>query len=263
MGPGLRRGDEVNMSSSTAPQQNNWSDLAVRTASGVVMAVVAFSLIWVGGWPFNIACIIIGGLIFWEWLTVTKQAMNRLLWLLGGFVYATSPTLALIYLRNGKHGFTVIPSESPKLAIVMTIMIIVIATDIGAYFSGRLIGGPKLAPTISPKKTWAGFFGGILSALVFSSIIAIIYLIAEYEKGTGLSVFLQDSPKYVGLISALILVVIISIISQMGDLFESWLKRKFGVKDSSNIIPGHGGVMDRLDGVIFAASSIGLLVYSL
>jgi phosphatidate cytidylyltransferase len=128
------------------------------------------------------------------------------------------------------------------LAALMLVLLIVWATDIGGYFAGRGLGGPKLWPRVSPKKTWAGAIGGFVASLVVATGFAAL--------GFG------------KLIPLLLLAAVLSIVSQVGDLFESAVKRKFGVKDSSHIIPGHGGLLDRLDGFVFAvvvAALIGFL----
>jgi phosphatidate cytidylyltransferase len=128
------------------------------------------------------------------------------------------------------------------LTALMLVLLIVWATDIGGYFAGRGLGGPKLWPRVSPKKTWAGAVGGFVASLV----VAIGFAALGFGK----------------LIPLLLLAGVISIVSQFGDLFESAVKRKFGVKDSSHIIPGHGGLLDRLDGFVFAvvvAALIGFL----
>lgn len=237
---------------------NKWSDLAVRAASGVVMAVAGFALIWIGGWPFKIMCLVLGGVIFWEWRQITGKNNRQWAWFLPGIVYAVLPTWALIYLRTGDHSFTPIPATAAGLAVVIAVVATVIATDVGAYFSGRMIGGPKLAPRISPKKTWAGFAGGIVGAML---VIAIL----QYLLPALSSRFVVDPESGISVkdvvLNAILFSLPLSIVSQLGDLFESWLKRKFNVKDSSNLIPGHGGFMDRLDGLIFAASFLALFVY--
>lgn len=142
-------------------------------------------------------------------------------WIILGTLYIGFPCLAFLWLRN-------VPEEGRNL--VFWLLAVVWATDIGAYFAGRGIGGPKLAPAISPNKTWAGLIGGALSAGLVGAVTA-------------------------GLISsdATLLVVggmILAVVAQGGDLLESWCKRHFGVKDSSHIIPGHGGILDRVDGLL-------------
>lgn len=146
-----------------------------------------------------------------------------------GFLYIGFAILAIMFLR-----------ESHGIALTLWTLAIVWATDIGAYFAGKSIGGPKLAPQLSPNKTWAGLIGGMATAMVTSSLI-ILY--------AGL-------PRW--LIPA---TAVLAIVAQAGDLYESWLKRRAGVKDASAIFPGHGGALDRLDGllpvsIVVAAMSI-------
>jgi phosphatidate cytidylyltransferase len=117
-------------------------------------------------------------------------------------------------------------------AALMLVLLVVWATDIGGYFAGRLVGGPKLWPRVSPKKTWAGAIGGLAASL-----------------GVAIGFAALDFGKTVPLLA---LAAVLSVTSQLGDLFESAVKRRFGVKDSSHIIPGHGGLMDRLDGFVAA-----------
>jgi len=154
-------------------------------------------------------------------------------WAAGGFLYAASALCAAVLLRaDPQMGF----------AALVLILLIVWATDIGGYFAGRGIGGPKLWPRVSPNKTWAGAIGGFVASLVVAAGFAVL--------GFG-----KAWPM-------LLLGAALSIASQLGDLFESAVKRHFGVKDSSHIIPGHGGLMDRLDGFVAAivlAAFFGLL----
>ncbi len=237
---------------------SRWSDLAVRSASGLIMAATAFAFIRIGGWPFTIMCLILGGLIFWEWQKITRQTPASISWLIAGILYAILPVAALIYLRNGTHGFTVIPSNAPQFAIVLAVVAAVIATDVGAYFAGRILGGPKLAPRISPKKTWAGFFGGILSAILV--IAALQYFLPQVSHEFPPEPNATDAASDFAW-NAVLFSAPVSVVSQVGDLFESWLKRRFDVKDSSHIIPGHGGVMDRLDGLIAASVFVAGIIY--
>jgi len=146
-------------------------------------------------------------------------------WVAGGIPYAGALAVAPIVLRSGgEHGF---------LAIVF-LFVIVWTTDILAYFGGRALGGPKLAPRISPKKTWSGAIGGAAAAAIAAIIFA---------KLAGLA----------DLFALALIAVILSVCAQAGDLFESALKRRFNAKDSGQLIPGHGGLMDRLDGFVAAA----------
>lgn len=151
------------------------------------------------------------------WFTRPRQAA----WIGLGTLYIGIACLSFLWLRNT-------PEEGRNL--VFWLLAVVWATDIGAYFAGRGIGGPKLAPKISPNKTWAGLIGGALSA-------GLVGVLAAGLLGR----------------EAMLLVVggmLLAVIAQGGDLLESWCKRRFGVKDSSHIIPGHGGILDRVDGLL-------------
>ncbi|MEO9600437.1 phosphatidate cytidylyltransferase [Parasphingorhabdus sp.] len=177
---------------------------------------------WAAGASFLALGLIIGAAMF-------VAVFDRSLKLATGVFYAGLPALAIIYLRDIDNG----------ILIVFWTLALVWATDIGAYFSGRAIGGPKLAPQFSPNKTWAGLIGGV--ALTAA---------ASY----GLHVY-WGLPFYLVLLS-----IPLAILAQMGDLFESWLKRRAGVKDSGTVFPGHGGVMDRLDGLIPVAPVVALIM---
>jgi phosphatidate cytidylyltransferase len=154
-------------------------------------------------------------------------------WTAAGFLYASAAEIASILVRlDQEYGF---------VALIL-ILLVVWVSDIGGYFAGRGIGGPKLWPRVSPKKTWAGAIGGFLASLVVAAGFALL----------GLA---KAGP-------VLVLGAALSVASQLGDLFESAVKRRFGVKDSSHLIPGHGGLMDRLDGYVAAvvlAAIFGLL----
>jgi CDP-diglyceride synthetase len=152
--------------------------------------------------------------------------------LAGGVLYCGLPVLALTLLRRQEAG----------LMLATWAMALVWATDIGAFFAGRTIGGPKLAPRISPAKTWAGLFGGIAFATAFAS---------------GLNIG-GDLPVMLVLVTPLL-----AILAQVGDLYESAIKRRAGVKDSGTVLPGHGGVLDRLDGLVPVAPVAALLVLAL
>lgn len=142
----------------------------------------------------------------------------------GGVLYIGLPAVSLLWLRNSlEHGAT----------IVLWLFFVVWATDTFAYFAGRAIGGPRLAPRLSPKKTWAGLGGGMLGAAVVGGLFALA------REGAVLW--------------ASALAAALAVVAQMGDLFESWLKRRADVKDSGDLIPGHGGLLDRVDGLLFAA----------
>ena len=167
---------------------------------------------------------------------------QRAFWLAAGLLYCGLPMIALIWLRG-------LPNTG--IALTIAVLAVVWATDIGAYFAGRAIGGSKLAPLISPNKTWAGAVGGIIAAIVTGAIL------------TSLAI----GPTVDGDVSHLQTIAIFSVIAAFlavvaigGDLFESWLKRRAGVKDSGTLLPGHGGVMDRIDGLVPVAVCAAALV---
>jgi phosphatidate cytidylyltransferase len=155
----------------------------------------------------------------------------RRLWVAGSLPYAAVIALAPVALRAD--------TEMGLLAVIF-LYAVVWSTDIAGYFVGRAVGGPKLMPSVSPKKTWSGAIGGLMAA------VAVAVAAAHYGGLTGW--------LYVALVA-----VALSVVAQAGDLFESWLKRRFGAKDSSHLIPGHGGLMDRLDGFVAAAALAALI----
>ncbi len=158
---------------------------------------------------------------------VIAALYTRAVWLPAGVVYASVFGISLILIRiEANFG----------LAALVFVLAVVWATDSSAFFVGRTVGGPKLAPRLSPKKTWSGAIGGLVGALLAGVVAA----------------KLSAVPVTFGLI---VVAFFLSIACQLGDLFESWIKRRFGVKDSSTIIPGHGGVMDRVDGLTFSAAA--------
>jgi phosphatidate cytidylyltransferase len=219
------------------------SDLGVRTLSAAVMVAVAGSALWLGGvvWTAFAALVALG--VLWEWsrlaLAITPSTGARVGWGIGGIVYVGLAIFGLLFLRS-----------APMLAgafIVLTVVLSVIATDIGAYFAGRAIGGPKIAPKISPSKTWAGLAGGMLA----SSGVLAWSTIGLRTPGDLVPTGLPIGAIGVGMV--------IAVIAQAGDFFESWMKRMAGVKDSGNLIPGHGGLFDRVDGLLAVLFVVGLI----
>ncbi len=248
-------------------------DLGKRIASGTVMALLAVGAVVLGGWPFALfwAAAAVG--IFWEWSTIVAGgataaravgiaaliaatlaagagqiyaaslvlaagvavvaacAPGRRGWAAAGIVYAGIVLLAPMVLR---------PDREFGLLAMLFLFAVVWSTDILGYFIGRAVGGPRLAPPISPKKTWSGAGGGTLGAL--GAGLAVVYIAGD-----------------IALLPATCVAFVLSIASQAGDLFESAVKRRFGVKDASHVIPGHGGLMDRLDGFI-AAGGVAALI---
>jgi phosphatidate cytidylyltransferase len=261
------------MSETAEPAKKN-SDLPARFAAGVVMIAVAVVATYASGWPFRILAALAAAVMLiewadmhrtvrlWTWLAVAgvcgvllagaellfpAGANNPALLLPGvfdpawrGFAAVAACAVAVGLLsRRLSMGWGVIYIGIPAFALVVLnwawaelvlwLFLVTWATDIFAYFAGRAIGGPKLAPRISPNKTWAGLFGGVIGAALVAWVAAR---------------FLQLDPIF-GLIGAPM-----AVLAQLGDLYESAVKRRKGFKDSGRILPGHGGVLDRLDGLL-------------
>ncbi len=219
------------------PGQNisGMNDLLVRFVSGVAMLGVSFIALYLGSWIWIGFVVLIAGLILWEWnLLVGKfgvSALSEIAWQFVGALYVGAAALALIQVRLNYEMWPV----------MIAFLFPVIAVDVGAYFAGRTVGGPRIAPSISPSKTWAGLCGGAVMAGFFCIISEV------FDIGPGGFVVGYTA---VSLGSAFGTGVLIGIIAQAGDFFESWMKRRANVKDSSNLIPGHGGVFDRMDGFL-------------
>lgn len=245
--------------------------LRQRILSALVLAPIALGAVWAGSWAFVALAALAGGLLAWEWtrlccgrfglsgfllaaMAVAVAVLARMapigavlvifaalfavpaaertkpvvmLWMIAGVFYIGLPCFALVWLRElGRE-------------TLFWLLCLVWATDIGAYAAGRSIGGPKLAPSISPKKTWAGLLGGILSA----AAVGVVTGMATDASVSGLACLSGG----------------LAVMAQAGDLLESWVKRHFGVKDSSAVIPGHGGVFDRLDGLLVTAPVVAII----
>lgn len=197
------------------------SDLLTRTLTALVLVALALITVVLGGYYFALFVAAVATIMFYEWMRIVRGW--GIGWSAFGFVYALIPALSLLWLRD---------RADDGLTLVLWIFIITWAVDTGGYFAGRKFGGPKLAPGISPKKTWAGLYGGVgLAALVGGAWVLAV----------GLNKWL------------LILAPLFAVAAQMGDLFESWMKRRAGVKDSGDWLPGHGGLFDRIDGMVIVA----------
>lgn len=253
------------------------SNLQLRVISSVVLIVAVLAVTWFGGVAFRILSAAIAGAMFYEWSAMSRRAgssRNELvaaallavvllafilgysaasvlvllalsvlaslvgsrlngqgLWTPAGLAYAGLSGLSLGWSRDADH---------TGLIAILFLFAVVWATDICAYFVGRSLGGPKLAPSISPGKTQSGALGGTVGGVLAGMALAI-------SAGLG-------SLPLLALVAFLL-----SVVSQVGDLFESWVKRRHGVKDSGNLIPGHGGVMDRVDGLVAAAFALYLV----
>ncbi|MEZ5655901.1 MAG: phosphatidate cytidylyltransferase [Sphingobium sp.] len=204
------------------------SDLPVRVASAIVMLTVAGGAFLLGGWFFRILIAAVGVGVLFEWWglssRIAQSPLSRLWWMVAGCGYVGLACLHLAMI-------------GPMLAILPVMG--VIGTDVGAYFAGRAIGGPKIAPAISPSKTWAGLGGGMLGAAAMLALgAALVFRSGEANASTGLIIMFAATGMP------------LAVLAQAGDFFESWMKRRAGVKDSGALIPGHGGLFDRVDGLL-------------
>jgi phosphatidate cytidylyltransferase len=194
------------------------NDLFVRIISGAIMIAIALAAAFQGGDFFALLVAAAATAMFYEWWLLSRAWGPR--WTVGGFVYALVPAVALLWLRE---------RDQQGIDLLLWVFIVTWATDIGAYFVGRAFGKTKLAPSISPNKTMAGLYGGVAAATLLA----------------GAWVYLRNLNP-----ALYILAPIFAAAAQGGDLFESWLKRRAGVKDSGHWLPGHGGLLDRLDGLV-------------
>ena len=175
----------------------------------------------------------LAGIMFFEWyeLTVKDNKKTPIRWKIIGIFYVALPCSSLIWIIDQHNGHV----------IVLWILLVVWATDTFAYFVGKTVGGKRLAPKISPNKTWSGLIGGVCGAALVG------YFMKDYLFNKSHILFL-------------ILNISLAIYAQLGDLLESWVKRKFGIKDSGSFIPGHGGILDRVDGLTIVAPKIAILL---
>lgn len=245
-------------------------ELAKRAAASVVLIPLALVFAYVGGWAFAAFWAVAAVGVLWEWKSLAGRSERQVVLLLGSFAIVAAaaltvlsrPGLALAVVAIGALGCAIASSRQNRIwmgaglvyaaavvfpvvllrsdsefgfAGVIFIFAIVWSTDIVAYFVGRAVGGPKLLPRYSPKKTWSGGVGGLIAAILAGILVARYFGIA-------------------GILPVAMVAGMLSIAAQSGDFFESAIKRRFGAKDASQIIPGHGGLMDRLDGFIAAAT---------
>ena len=210
--------------------------LTTRLLSAAVLAPPVLAAVYAGP-PYFSILVAIGVLVMaWEWSRLFGAGKlfwpaGRFLWLAGGFLYIGVPALALIWLRA---------DEDFGRGTVFWLLALVWATDCGAYVFGRWIGGLRLAPALSPNKTWAGLIGGVACAGATGSATAMVL-------GQG------------GVLTLGALSAVLGVVEQAGDLLESWIKRRCGVKDAGNLIPGHGGLLDRVDGLLAVALTVALI----
>lgn len=214
------------------------SDLGVRTVSAVVMLAVAGVALWAGGVWFDAFLVLVALAALWEFLGLIGKAAGSS----GARVAGSLAAVAYVGLALW------VLIRIDQVAVILLLVGTVVLVDIGAYFAGRAIGGPKIAPSISPSKTWAGLLGGVIGAtLALLAYFAWGTAAAGYRNFSGLPMIIELLPFGAA----------IAVVAQVGDFFESWLKRRAGVKDSSHLIPGHGGVLDRVDGLLAVACVFG------
>ena len=215
--------------------KNSPKDLKVRTLSAIVMIAVAGSALWAGGWVFTAFVAIVAAGLLWEWRGLSSKfnhgALGRVLWMLGGVVYIGGGSIAL-------YGYRSATPQHFLGGIVPMLILLSIAVDVAAYLSGRIFGGPKIAPHISPSKTWAGLIGAVIGAI----LVATDYVYFQVAQNNNMTLSLSIYSILVG--------SVLAVVAQAGDFFESWMKRRAEVKDSGHMIPGHGGLLDRLDGLL-------------
>ena len=259
------------------------SELGTRVISALVLAAAALLATYEGGWPFRVFWLLAGIAILVEWTEMTRVEPRRALQGLcsvglaaicalvftgraasGALVFMIVGAAALLLARTSRDrgwagaGFAyaavivIVPPvvrDRPELGIVgiLWMFAVVWATDIAAYFTGRRLGGPKLWPAVSPKKTWSGFVGGLVAGIAAGLAVAAAAVRSGWAPPAGMALVAAMSG-------------VASVLSQLGDLGESALKRRCAVKDSGRLIPGHGGVMDRLDGYWAAAALVGLVL---
>ena len=267
------------MSETPGAAKGKWADLGVRATSALVLIPAVLLDIWMGGIWFELFVAFLGLLMAHEWTNIVHQRSSsqfalhaaavlcaallpqeigilpaigivmgiaahglvanaysdrdKTFFAYAGIPYVALPVLALVLLRSdtvwGVHA-------------IMWLMLVVWATDTFAYFAGRIIGGPKLAPVLSPKKTWAGLLGGMAGAALVSTLYA-VYWLPSWAALAGVAAAL-------------------AVVAQLGDIFESALKRRYGMKDSGNLIPGHGGVLDRVDGLVVAGAVAAIIGFA-
>jgi phosphatidate cytidylyltransferase len=199
-----------------------------RVVSSIILIPLAVYAIFFSKSVFIFIAIALAILMTIEWLDIVKTAKDQKKWRIIGFFYILIPIYAVIKIRLYDAD------------VLLWMFAVIWATDIFAFFAGRSFGGPKLAPSISPNKTWSGLAGGVIASMLIGFMSSFMF-----QGGVLFFVFIS---------------LFIALLEQASDLFESKIKRIFGVKDSGNIIPGHGGVLDRLDGMMFVAPLVLFLI---
>ncbi|WP_308419252.1 phosphatidate cytidylyltransferase [Tsuneonella deserti] len=220
------------------------SDLPVRLASAVIMLAVAIAALVIGGRVFETFVVLVALAAFVEFILLVVKATPNIAYRLAAIIAGALYFGAAAGVLAGAGDF-----------LIVLIVGVTIFTDTFAYFTGRAIGGPKIAPAISPSKTWAGLLGGMIGAALW--VVLWVVAIDGGIVGPRFDLGLPLMAENLGL--AALLGAGLAVLAQAGDFFESWLKRRAGVKDSSRLIPGHGGVFDRIDGMLPVAIAVGAL----
>lgn len=254
----------------------SWGDLKSRLISAVILGLLVLGIAIWGGFAFRALCFVASVIVFDEWsrMTRAKRAgpiyvfarralFAALLAFLFGFelislVIVASATLFIVLIDRNEHKadwvaggllYAAVAGLAPGmlrgddiegLAALGLVICVVWSTDIAAYFTGKTFGGPKIMPLVSPKKTVSGSLGGLVAGI----LAGWLYSLVLTGEVTGWILFVSG---------------VLSVLGQAGDLFESWVKRRFGVKDSGRLIPGHGGLMDRIDALIIATAALWLV----
>ncbi len=258
-----------------------WNNVGIRAITALAFAAICILPLYFGGWPWAILVSTIGGRMMWEWVSMSDAAPTRLafilpiigivianfymaqsLWLYAfisvffaallaalersrrggllwaglGYLYIIIPCLIIVAIRGVENGFA-----TEGFSKLIYIILVVVAADVGAYFGGSFFKGPKLAPKLSPNKTWSGFACGAIFGILIGGIVGQVI---------GL-----------GFLIGLVLAIPIVILSVLGDLLESGLKRVLNVKDTGALLPGHGGLLDRLDSLMLAVVGTGVILY--
>ena len=258
-----------------------WNNVGLRAVTALAFAAICILPLYYGGWTWAILVSILGGRMMWEWVSMSDTAPTRLayilpiigivianfymaqsLWLYAiisvffaavlaalersrrggllwaglGYLYIIIPCLVIVAIRGVENGFA-----TEGFSKLIYIILVVVAADVGAYFGGSFFKGPKLAPKLSPNKTWSGFVCGAIFGILIGGIVGHII---------GLGFFM-----------GLVLAMPIVILSVLGDLLESGLKRVLNVKDTGALLPGHGGLLDRLDSLMLAVVGTGAILY--
>jgi phosphatidate cytidylyltransferase len=269
---------DVKPVSSSDSKRLSGSNLALRVLSALVLGPLALLTAWAGDWPFALFWIVAALAVLWEWSALVVGSAYRLMFssaagaiaAAGVLTWLAKPVVALLMVGLGALAATIFAPVERRVwvtlgvgyagamllapmflradntygfAVIVLLFAIVWTTDVLGYFAGRAVGGPKLLPAVSPNKTWSGAIAGTGGAMVAALLVASLF-------------------GSFNVLAILIIAFVLSVLAQFGDLFESWVKRQFDAKDASKLIPGHGGVMDRLDGfwaAAVAACMIGIL----